>query len=96
MIVSFGNKTTENIFHGVSNKKTRHYPQDIINVIERKLDFIEAAFDIKDLLSPPGNRLEKLKGDLSEFYSIRINTQFRIIFKWHNHDAHSVQVIDYH
>jgi proteic killer suppression protein len=96
MIVSFGDKTTENIYHGISNKKTRSIPQDIIKIIERKLDFIDGAFELIDLRSPPGNRLEKLKGDIKEFHSIRINDQFRIIFKWQNHDASEVKITDYH
>ena len=96
MIVSFGDKTTENIYHGFSIKKTRNIPQDIIKVIERKLDFIDSAFELADLKSPPGNRLEKLKGDLKEFHSIRINDQFRIIFKWQIHDASEVKITDYH
>ena len=96
MIVSFGDKTTENIFHGISNKKTRRYPQDITRIIERKLDFINGAFELIDLRSPPGNRLEKLKGNLKDYHSIRINDQFRIIFKWLAHDATEVQIIDYH
>jgi proteic killer suppression protein len=96
MIISFGDKTTENIYHGISNKKTRNIPQDILNVIERKLDSINNAFELIDLKSPPRNRLKKLKGDLKEFYSIRANKQFRIIFKWQNHDASEVKITDYH
>ena len=96
MIVSFGDKATENVFHGLSNKKTRKFPQDLLGVIERKLDFIDAAFELVDLKSPPGNKLEKLKGNLKDFHSIRINDQFRIIFMWKDHDAAEVKIIDYH
>ncbi len=96
MILSFGDKITENIFNGISNKKTRSYPQELIKIFERKLDFINGAFELIDLKSPPGNRLEKLKGDLDGFNSIRVNDQFRIIFKWQNHDALEVKITDYH
>ena len=96
MIISFGDKITENIFNGISNKKTRGYPQELIKIFERKLDFINGAFELIDLKSPPRNRLKKLKRDLEGFYSIRVNDQFRIIFKWHNHDALEVKITDYH
>jgi proteic killer suppression protein len=96
MIISFGNKTTENIFNGISNKKTRSLPNEIIGIIQRKLDYINAAVELNDLKVPPGNRLEKLKGNLKEYHSIRINDQFRIIFIWETHGTSKVQVIDYH
>jgi len=54
------------------------------------------SFDIKDLMIPPSNKLEKLKGNLKDFYSIRVNNQWRIIFKWENGNAHNVELIDYH
>ena len=95
MIQSFGDKTTENLFHGISDKKTRTYNK-IKNVIERKLDLLNAASAIDDLKSPPANRLEKLKGNLKEFYCIRINDQFRLIFKWEDRNAYEVKITDYH
>jgi proteic killer suppression protein len=57
---------------------------------------IHNAQDVNDLRIPPANRLEKLKGDLKEFYSIRINIQWRIIFKWINNDAYEIRIVDYH
>jgi proteic killer suppression protein len=57
---------------------------------------INNAQDITDLRTPPSNRLEKLKGDLQEYYSIRINDKWRIIFKWNNNDAYEVKILDYH
>jgi proteic killer suppression protein len=57
---------------------------------------IHNAQDVNDLRIPPANRLEKLKGDLKEFYSIRINNQWRIIFKWINNDAYEIRIVDYH
>jgi proteic killer suppression protein len=95
MIQSFGDKTTQNLFHGISNKKTRTY-KNIMGIIERKLDFLNAAGTIADLKSPPANCLEKLKGELKEFYSIRINDQYRLIFKWDNRNAYEVRITDYH
>ncbi|MEZ4846856.1 MAG: type II toxin-antitoxin system RelE/ParE family toxin [Bdellovibrionota bacterium] len=62
----------------------------------RKLDMLDYAVELKDLRSPPGNRLEKLSGKLVEFYSIRINDQWRIIFKWSAHGPENVAILDYH
>ena len=93
MIKSFGDKETEKIWNGVFSKKL---PSDIQPISRRKLRMINNAQDINDLRVPPGNRLEKLKGDLSDFYSMRINNKWRIIFKWIGSDAYEVQIIDYH
>lgn len=96
MIVSFGSQGTEDLFHGRESKEARKIPRNIWNVAFRKLDMINAAHELKDLLVPPGNRLEKLKGKLSGFHSIRINDQFRIIFIWSESNANSVEIVDYH
>jgi len=93
MIKSFGDKETEKIWNGVFSKKL---PSDIQPIARRKLRMINNAQDINDLRAPPGNRLEKLKGDLSDYYSIRINNKWRTIFKWIGSDAYEVQIIDYH
>lgn len=93
MIIDFGNKETEKIWNGVQSRKL---PPDIQNVARRKLRMINNAQNINDLRIPPANRLEKLSGNLSEFYSIRINNQWRIIFKWENDTASEVEIIDYH
>lgn len=93
MIINFGNKETEKIWNGVVSKKL---PREIQEVARRKLRMINNSVDIADLRVPPANRLEKLKGDLSEFYSIRINNQWRITFKWENCNAFEVEIIDYH
>jgi len=87
---------TEDIFHGEINKKTRKISTEVIQAAIRKLDQLNASIDINDLRVPPGNKLEKLKGDLKSYYSIRINDQFRIIFQWENGDAFNVSIIDYH
>ena len=93
MIINFGNKETEKIWNGVVSKKL---PREIQEVARRKLRMINNSVDIADLRVPPANRLEKLKGDLSEFYSNRINNQWRITFKWENRNALEVEIIDYH
>jgi proteic killer suppression protein len=93
MIRSFGDKETEKIWEGIVSKKL---PFDIQNVARRKLRMINSSQDINDLRIPPANKLEKLKGNLSSFYSIRINNQWRIIFEWKNDDAYEVTIVDYH
>lgn len=93
MIASFGNKETEKIWDGIVSKKL---PMEIQEVARRKLRMINNSIDINDLRIPPANRLEKLKGDLKEFHSIRINDQWRIIFKWENGNAFDVEILDYH
>ena len=93
MIVNFGNKETEKIWNGIVSKKL---PREIQDVGRRKLRMINNSSDVTDLRIPPANRLEKLKGDLKEFYSIRINNQWRIIFKWENGNAFEVEIMDYH
>jgi len=93
MIKSFGDKETRKVWEG-SYSKT--FPRDIQPLARRKLRMIHNAQDINDLRVPPGNKLEKLKGNLKDFWSIRINNQWRIIFKWIENDAYEVQIIDYH
>lgn len=93
MIVSFGDKETEKIWNGILSKKL---PIEIQQIARRKLRMLNNSIDIMDLRIPPANRLEKLKGDLKEFYSIRINNQWRIIFKWENGNAFEVKIVDYH
>ena len=96
MIQSFGDKRTEDLFQGISSRETRKFPADLIKVAVRKLDMLNAAYQLEDLRSPPGNRLEALKGDLKGFYSIRINDQWRIIFQWQNGNVLAVKIVDYH
>jgi proteic killer suppression protein len=93
MIKSYGDKETEKIWQGFYSKK---FPTDIQPIARRKLRMINNSQHASDLRIPPGNKLEKLKGDLMDFWSIRINDQWRIIFKWTENDAYEVQVIDYH
>ena len=93
MIKDFGDKESEKIWNGIRSKKL---PSEIQNVARRKLRMLNNAQEINDLRIPPANRLEKLKGDLKEYYSIRINGQWRIIFQWKNNDAYVVKIVDYH
>ena len=93
MIKGFGDKESEKIWIGIRSKKL---PSEIQNVARRKLRMINNAQDINDLRIPPANRLEKLKGDMSKYHSIRINNQWRIIFEWRNNDAYVVSIVDYH
>lgn len=96
MIRSFGNKLTEDFYRGRSSAQSRKVPPAIRANAFRKLDMLNAATTMQDLRSPPGNRLEKLSGDLSEFHSIRINQQWRLIFRWADGGAEDVEIIDYH
>lgn len=97
MIVSFGDKGTEDIYHGVSSKDARAtLPRELWLVARRKLDIIDAAHALQDLAAPPSNHLEALKGDLAGWHGVRINKQYRIIFKWNNDGAHAVTATDYH
>ena len=93
MIINFGDNETEKIWNGFVAKKL---PFDIQNVARRKLRMLNNAQDINDLRIPPANRLEKLKGDLEEFYRIRINNKYRIIFVWESGNCTNVEILDYH
>jgi proteic killer suppression protein len=93
MIVSFGDKTTQQIWEG---EWVRGFSTGIQETARRKIRMLNNSFDIKDLMIPPSNRLEKLKGNRKEFYSIRVNDQWRLIFNWENGNAFNVELIDYH
>ena len=96
MIRTFGNKTAEDIYNGVASKEARKLPRELHGGAVRKLDMIDAAIDVTDLRVPPGNHLEKLKGDRSGQYSIRINDQYRICFHFDQGNATNVEIVDYH
>ena len=93
MITKIFVSETEEVSNGNRVKKL---PIEIQNIGRRKLRMINSSVDIADLRIPPANRLEKLSGKLKEFYSIRINDQWRIIFKWNSGNAFEVEIIDYH
>ncbi len=93
MFESFADKTTEVIYHG---KIVKGFPSDFLAVARRKLDMLRRASTLQDLRVPPGNRLEALKGDFARLHSIRINDQWRIVFRWKQGSAHQVRIVDYH
>jgi toxin HigB-1 len=93
MLTSFGSKETEKIWNGVWVSKL---PSEIQEIGRRKLRMLNNSQNIMDLKAPPSNKLEKLHGNLKDFYSIRINDQWRIIFKWNNGNASEVKIVDYH
>ena len=93
MIVSFGDKDTQKIW---DRFRVKSLPLEIQEIGRRKLRMINNSVDINDLMIPPSNRLEKLKGNLKNHYSIRINNQWRIIFRWNNGNASEVTITDYH
>ena len=93
MIISFGSKETEKIWNGIVVKKPSI---EIQKIARRKLRMLNNSQDLFDLRIPPSNRLEKLNGNLKDYYSIRINNQWRIIFIWGNGNVTNVEIIDYH
>ena len=93
MILTFGSKDTEKIWNG---ERAKRIPLEIQQIGRRKLRMLNNSQNITDLKVPPSNRLEKLSGKLKDFFSIRINDQWRIIFSWENNHASEVEIIDYH
>ncbi|MDQ6885812.1 MAG: type II toxin-antitoxin system RelE/ParE family toxin [Gemmatimonadota bacterium] len=93
MIRSFGDRETERLF---GREPVRRYPANLRRVMLRKLVAVDAAEALEDLRVPPGNRLEKLKGDRAGQHSVRVNDQWRICFRWKDGDAHEVEILDYH
>lgn len=93
MIVSFGDGETKKVWNG---ERSRRLPFDIQAVALRKLRLISAAAKVDDLRVPPGNRLERLKADRAGLWSIRINDQWRITFRWTDGGAEDVTIVDYH
>jgi proteic killer suppression protein len=92
MIRSFGDRRTEALFR---DEFVRQF-QGIARAAKRKLEAINAASRLEDLTVPPSNRLEKLKGDLDGFYSIRVNDQWRVTFRWIEGEPHDARIVDYH
>ena len=96
MIASFGDRATEDQYHGRRTRRVRQFPPNVVPGALRELDVIQAAHQLRDLRSSPGNRLEALEGDMVGFYSIRVNQQWRLVFRWRNNAAHDLSLIDYH
>ena len=94
-IQSFGNKETRDFFENAKSGKRVGWAS-VSSLVLRKLDMIHYASILEDLLCPPGNRLERLKGDLVGFYSVRVNDKWRIVFKWTSSGPSEVAVVDYH
>jgi toxin HigB-1 len=93
VITSFACRETERIFQG---ERSRRLPADMQNTARRKLEYLHRARLLRDLLAPPGNRLEALKGDRSGQHSIRVNDQWRLCFVWVEGNAEQVEIVDYH
>ena len=93
MIKGFGNDVAEDLYNGIRN---RSLPARLHRAAMRKLRYLDNAADINDLRVPPGNRLEKLSGDRTGQYSIRINEQYRLCFTWKGGNAYRVEIVDYH
>jgi proteic killer suppression protein len=93
MIRSFRDRDTRRVF---LRERLRRLPVDVQRIAQRKLAILHAAESLQDLRVPPGNRLERLSGDREGQYSIRINDQWRVCFRWSEGDAHDVEIVDYH
>ena len=96
MIQSFADETTADLFCERNTRAARRIPRDIWRVVQRKLKALDVAARLEDLTIPAGNRLEPLKGGHAGRYSIRINDQYRVTFRWKQGHAHEVRVEDYH
>ena len=93
MIVSFGSKVTKKIWDG---ERVKDFPTELQEISRRKLRMLNNSQNLIDLQVPPSNRLEKMKGNLRAYHSIRINNQWRLIFRWDGGNALDVEIIDYH
>jgi proteic killer suppression protein len=96
VIVSFADRATEALYLGESRRLSKGFPADLRRAALRKLDMLAAATDLKDLRAPPGNRLEALRGDLGGLHSVRVNDQWRVVFRWTDSGPAEVRIIDYH
>jgi proteic killer suppression protein len=96
VIENFGNRLAEDLFDDKRSNVVRRFPTELVRAARRKLLYLHDAAELQDLRVPPGNRLEAVKGELSGFYSIRINEQWRVVFRWKDGNAYDVQILDYH
>ena len=96
MIETFGNALAADLFDDKWTKTTRSFPPELRRAGRRKLLYLHDASELKDLRVPPGNRLERLKGKWKGYHSIRINDQWRVVFRWEGGSARNVRVLDYH
>ena len=93
MIRGFADRDTARLF---AREAPRRFPADRQRIMLRKLLIFDAAERLDDLRVPPGNRLEKLRGDRAGQHSVRVNDQWRVCFRWEGSDAHDVEIVDYH
>ena len=96
MIRGFGNQLAEDLYYDRKAKATRSFPPELRRIARRKILFLHDAAELRDLRSPPGNKLEALRGNRKGSHSIRINDQWRVVFVWQGSDAYEVKVVDYH
>jgi toxin HigB-1 len=96
VIASFADKVSQDLYNGANTKEAQTIPKALWPTVTRKLDMVNAAHALFDLSSPPGNRLEALKGNRKGLHSIRVNDQYRIVFRWAEGNAYDVHVTDYH
>ena len=96
MIVSFGDAATADLYHGRRTRRVRRIPADVVRAVLRKLDLINAVVELRELRVPPGNRLEALRGGLAGHHSIRVNDQWRVVFRWTDAGPVDVALMDYH
>ncbi len=96
MIKSFFDKTARDIYDGIESRYSRKLPRELHNKARRLLDQINAAPSLEFLSIPPGNKLEKLKGKLLGYWSLRINNKWRIVFRWKENNFYDIQILDYH
>ena len=96
MIISFGDTATADLYHGRRTRRVKRIGADVARAALRKLDRLNAARELRDLRAPPCNRLEALRGDRAGFHSIRVNDQFRLVFRWTDAGVQDVALTDYH
>ena len=96
MIRTLADDTTRDIWNGVNSKAARRIPRDLWRIVQRKLDQVDSVTTLEDLRVPPGNRLHALVNDLTGYHAIRVNDQYRIVFRFAGHDAYDVRCADYH
>ncbi len=96
MIRTLADDTTRDIWNGVNSKAARRIPRSLWPIVQRKLDQVDSVTELNDLRVPPRNRLHALTDDLAGFHAIRVNDQYRIMFRFDGHDAYDVRCTDYH
>ena len=96
MIGSFDDEATADLYHGRPTRRVVRFHPDLRKAALRKLDMLDAAHRLRDLASPPGNRLEALRGDLAGAHSVRVTDQWRLVFRWTPNGPEDVRLLDYH